>query len=395
MSEDENKERELNQMEKALKIFGDLKAKEKKENNENRNNRNIKIDDIEDDKLSENEKINNENNKQENEENNNSKENNNNENEENEENNNQENETNKGINKENYNQKKDEEQIDNEVSEKDQQNSIKKNNMKENYTNKEINYNDNIENKNNENISQLSKNNELNKTKSKISKKSNKSNKKEYNYEKEEKSIQESAKSEVEELKRKMDNKILIMKTKKFKSIVDIIKEKEEKNALSNFLKLSYYFKTKHIKNIKKKNQEVIIEEILDVPTEATLVEKLKSCDKQIIPPNPIYYYGGNRLKSFNKDINKEAVKNYKKIIPSVQNMSVKPNKDLTILGTEKKIIGEFKENPAFLDVIIEQKEEKKKSVARKTMGKNINTKYMNENLEKTTTNGKDDCLIF
>ena len=51
MSEDENKERELNQMEKALKIFGDLKAKEKKENNENRNNRNIKIDDIEDVKM--------------------------------------------------------------------------------------------------------------------------------------------------------------------------------------------------------------------------------------------------------------------------------------------------------------------------------------------------------
>ena len=59
MSEEENKERELNQIEKALKIFGEMKAKEKKENNENnenRNNRNIKIDDIEDDKLSENEK---------------------------------------------------------------------------------------------------------------------------------------------------------------------------------------------------------------------------------------------------------------------------------------------------------------------------------------------------
>ena len=384
MSDEENEERELNQMEKALKKFGELKEKENKknkENIENIENRNIKIDDIEDDKLNENEKINNENNIQENEENNNNEEIINNENEENEEIDKQEN------NKEN-------EQINDEDSEKDKQNSIKENNMDENNSKKEINNNDNIETNNNENISQLSKNKEINNTKSKISKiskKSNKSNKKEYNYEKEEKSIQESAKNEVEnEFK-----KIFIMKTKKFKSFVDIMKEKEEKNILSNFLKLSYYFKTKHIKNIKKKNQEVIIDEVLDVPTEATLVEKLKSCDKQIIPPNPLYYYGGNLLKSFNKDINKEVVKNYKKIIPSVQNMSVKPNKDLTILGTEKKIIGEFKETPAFLDVIIEQKEEKKKSVARKAIGKNFNSKYMNENLEKKTTNGKDDCLIF
>ena len=378
MSEEENEERELNQMEKALKKFGELKEKENKKNKENIENRSIKIDDIEDDKLNENEKINNENNIQENEENNNNEEIINKENEENEEIDKQEN------NKEN-------EQINDEDSEKDKQNSIKENNMDENNSKKEINNNDNIETNNNENISQLSKNKEINNTKSKISKKSNKSNKKEYNYEKEEKSIQESAKNEVEnEFK-----KIFIMKTKKFKSFVDIMKEKEEKNILSNFLKLSYYFKTKHIKNIKKKNQEVIIDEVLDVPTEATLVEKLKSCDKQIIPPNPLYYYGGNLLKSFNKDINKEVVKNYKKIIPSVQNMSVKPNKDLTILGTEKKIIGEFKENPAFLDVIIEQKEEKKKSVARKAIGKNFNSKYMNENLEKKTTNGKDDCLIF
>ena len=232
----------------------------------------------------------------------------------------------------------------------------------------------------------------MNKTNSKISKKSMK---KEYNYEKEEKFFKDSAKEEMNELSKNLKDKKLIIKTKKLKSVIELNKEKEEKNILSNFLKLSYYFKTKHIKNIKKKNQEVIINEILDVPTEATLVEKIKSCDKQIIPQNPLYYYAGNILKSFNKDINKEVVKNYKKIIPSVQNMSVKPNKDLTILGTEKKIMGEFKENPAFLDVIIEQKEEKKKSVARKAIGKNFTSIYMNENLDKTTTNGKDDCLIF